>query len=82
MRGWITLTAASGRSVRSEGDVPPEQVVLDLEEALNLLATLEEVCMTLMETDHLTGVVAVEAQIRLLSHRLGFDDPEEDLDVG
>lgn len=36
--------------------------------------------MTLTETDYLTGVVTLEAQIRLLSHRLGFDDPEEEID--
>ena len=68
--------------MNSEGEVPPDRVPFDLEEALDLLAALEEVCATLMATDHLTGVVAVEAQIRLLSHEVGFDDPEEDVDVG
>jgi hypothetical protein len=62
----------------ADDHVPPNRVSYNLEEALDLLAALEDVCMTLTETDHLTGVVTVEAQIRLLSHRLGFDDPEEE----
>jgi hypothetical protein len=48
-----------------------------LEEALELLAALEEARDALIETDHLTEVVRLETQIQLLSRRLGFDDTEE-----
>lgn len=60
---------------------PPQHVSYTLEEALELLAVLEDVWETLMDTDHLTGVVALEAQVQELSRRLGFDDPEGDTDA-
>lgn len=63
----------------SDGDEqshePPEEVVLDLEEALSLLAALEDACDALIDGRYLVPVVAVEAEIRMLAHRLGFDDP-------
>lgn len=55
-------------------DEPPISVTYGLEEALDLLAALEDARDTLRQTAHLAGVVIVEIQIRLLSHRLGFDD--------
>lgn len=53
---------------------PPTSVTFDLEEALELLAALEEARDTLRDTEHFAGVLTLEAQIQLLSHRLGFDD--------
>jgi hypothetical protein len=72
----------NGRTIMSSGDEePPQSVSYDLEEALELLAVLEDARETLKDTGHLTGVVALEAQVRLLSRRLGFDDPEGDDDA-
>ena len=53
---------------------PPTSVSLDLEEALGLLAALEEARDTLRDTEHFAGVLTLEAQIQMLSRRLGFDD--------
>lgn len=47
----------------------------DLDEALTILAVLEDARDVLIASDHLVGVLAIEAEIRLLSHRLGFDEP-------
>ena len=58
------------------GDEPPEQVQYSLDEALTLLATLEDARDALIETRRLAVVVAVESEVRLLSRRLGFEDPE------
>lgn len=58
---------------------PPPSVAYDLEEALELLAALEEARDTLRDTEHLAGVVTLEAQIQLLSRRLGFDDGGTDV---
>jgi hypothetical protein len=58
----------------SNGEVePPTSVTFDLEEALDLLAALEEARDTLRDTEHLAGVLTLEAQIQLL-RRLFFDD--------
>ena len=54
---------------------PPERVVYDLDEAVTLLAVLEDARDALISSGHLAGVLATEAEIRLLSHRLGFDAP-------
>lgn len=53
---------------------PPTSVTYDLDEALELLAALEDARDTLRDTEHLAGVLTLEAQIQLLSRRLGFDD--------
>ena len=53
---------------------PPTSVTYDLEEALELLAALEEARDTLRDTEHLAGVLTLEAQVQILSRRLGFDD--------
>jgi hypothetical protein len=45
------------------------------------LAALEDVRDVLIDSGRLVAVVDVEAQIRLLSRRLGFDDPEGGADV-
>ena len=60
---------------------PPPTIRLSLDEALNLLADLEDARDALIDSDRLAVVVGVEAQIRLLSRRLGFDDPEGGADV-
>lgn len=54
---------------------PPESVVLTLDEALYLLAALEDARDHMIEGGHLVGVLPIEDQIRLISRRLGFDDP-------
>jgi hypothetical protein len=46
-----------------------------LEEALELLAALEEARDALITTDHLAEAAQVEHQVQLLSRRLGFDEP-------
>jgi hypothetical protein len=56
-------------------DGPPARIELSLDEALDLLADLEDARDALSDSRHLTVVVAVESQIRLLSRRLGFADP-------
>lgn len=53
---------------------PPGHVRYTLEEALDLLAALEEVRDALIVTDHLAEVSLVGHHIRLLSRRLGFDE--------
>lgn len=65
-------------SVTNGESGPPTSVTLDLDEALDLLAALEEARDTLRDTEHLAGVVSLEAQIQLLSRRLGFDDGGSD----
>jgi len=55
---------------------PPAVVQYRLEEALDLLAALEEARDALITTDHLAE--AAQHQIQLLSRRLGFDEPGGD----
>lgn len=57
---------------------PPARVQYRLEEALDLLAALEEARDALITTDHLAEAAQVEHQIRRLSRRLGFDEPGGD----
>jgi hypothetical protein len=54
---------------------PPREVWYDLEEALQLLAVLEDARDALVEIGHLPVVVGLEAEIRALSHKLDFDEP-------
>jgi hypothetical protein len=54
---------------------PPSRVSLSLGEALVLLAVLEDARDAVTESGHLTIVVGLEDLIRMLSRRLGFDDP-------
>jgi hypothetical protein len=53
---------------------PPSRIQYSLDEALDLLGDLEDARDALAESRHLTVVVAVEGQIRVLSRRLGFAD--------
>jgi len=54
--------------------VPPEQVRYNLEEALELLAAMEEARDALVTTDHLAEVSQLEHQIQALNRRLGFGE--------
>lgn len=54
---------------------PPTSVQYGLDEALDLLAALEEARDALIDTDHLAEAAQVEHQIQVLSRRLGFDEP-------
>jgi hypothetical protein len=65
--------------VTEEG--PPARIELSLDEALDLLADLEDARDALSDSRHLTVVVAVESQIRLLSRKLDFADPYGDDDA-
>jgi hypothetical protein len=61
---------------------PPREVWYSLEEALELLAVLEDARDALTESGHLAVVVAVEDQVRSLSRRLDFEDPDGGSDAG
>lgn len=65
------MSAAPGRS-----DEPPAHIGLALDEAIGLLADLEDARDALIAASQLAVVVGVENQIRLISRKLGFDDPE------
>jgi hypothetical protein len=54
---------------------PPSRVEYGLEEALELLAALEEARDALITTEHLAEASQVEHQIQCLSRRLGFEEP-------
>jgi hypothetical protein len=58
------------------GKEPPDELRLDLDEALQLLAALDDARDALTDSRHLTVVADVEDQVRLASRRLGFDEPE------
>jgi hypothetical protein len=55
---------------------PPRHVWYTLDEALELLAVLEDARDGLIDAGRLTVVVALEAQVRALSRKLEFDDRE------
>ena len=57
-------------------DEPPEDVRFTLDEALGLLAALEDARDALISSRYLAVVITLEAEIRTLSHRLGFGDTE------
>lgn len=59
----------------AEPNEPPDDVRYTLEDALTLLAALEDARDALIDSRHLAVVVNVEHEIRSLSRRLGFDDP-------
>lgn len=54
---------------------PPRVVRLDLDEALTLLAVLEDARDALLDSGHLTVLMEIEVELARLSRRLGFDDP-------
>ena len=53
---------------------PPIVVVYDLDDALTLLAALEDVRDTLIESRYLVMVIVVEIEIQALSRRIGLDN--------
>lgn len=53
---------------------PPIVVVYDLDDALTLLAALEDVRDTLIESRYLVMVIVVETEIQALSRRIGLDN--------
>jgi hypothetical protein len=55
------------------GSEPPSGISLGLEEALEMLAALEDARDVLVDTDHLSVLVQVEDQIQRVSRKLGFD---------
>jgi hypothetical protein len=59
--------------VASGDQEPPDDISLSLDQALRLLAGLEDARDALIDSDHLAVVVQVEDEIRLLSRKLGFD---------
>jgi hypothetical protein len=63
----------------SPDEQPPGQVVYSLDEALDLLAALEDARDVVAETDHLAVLAEIEHQIVVLNRRLGFDDPRGDV---
>lgn len=54
---------------------PPDRVSYGLEEALELLAALEDARDVLADSDHLAVLAEVEHQVAELSRKLGFDQP-------
>ena len=60
---------------------PPRETWFSLDEALDLLATLEDARDALIEDGLLSVVMPIEAQIRELSRRLDFDNPQGDPDA-
>lgn len=57
---------------------PPGDIALGLEEALDLLAALEDARDVLVDTDHLSVLAQVEDQIQRLSRKLGLDQGGRD----
>jgi hypothetical protein len=55
---------------------PPAAISYALDEALDLLADLEDASRTMLEADLLAAVIILDHQIALLTRKLGFDDTE------
>ena len=53
---------------------PPDGIRFGLDEALTLLAALEDARDASIESGHLVVVLAVEHEIRIIGHRLGFGE--------
>ena len=54
---------------------PPVGVVYGLEEALELLAAIEDALEVLADTDHLVVVAEIEHEVLRLHRKLGLDRP-------
>jgi hypothetical protein len=54
---------------------PPDRIAYDLEEALDLLAALEDALEVVADTDYLAVVAGIEDEIVRLHRKLGFDHP-------
>jgi hypothetical protein len=68
------------RSSSRESGTAPKHLVRP-RQALELLAALENARDALLESRQLNTVVGIEDQIRRLSRRLDFEDPEGDADA-
>jgi hypothetical protein len=66
--------------VTPQNEEPPIAVEFDLEEALELIAALEDARDILIETDHLAVLAQVEHQIQRVSGRLGLGQGGSDAD--
>lgn len=64
--------------VLPSGSEPPARVEHTLEEALDLLAALEDARDVLIDMDHLAVLAQVEHQIQVLSHKLGLEQGGRD----
>ena len=74
--GEADTASCQAGSVEGPSDLePPGSLRFGLEEALELLAALEDARDALIETDHLAEAAQIEHQIQLLSRKLGFDEP-------
>lgn len=71
-RHWKVVTEV-GRVEHEPAAGPPGDVALTLEQALDLLAALEDARDILVGTDHLSVLAHIEDQIQRLSRKLGFD---------
>lgn len=60
----------------NSGEEPPEEVRYSLEEALDLLADLEDASKALTTSRYLTVVLAIEHQIDTLALRLALDEDD------
>jgi hypothetical protein len=58
---------------------PPEQIDLGLNEALDLLAALEDARDVLIDIDHLSVLAQVEHQIQVVSRKLRFEQGGSDV---
>jgi hypothetical protein len=58
---------------------PPVDVAYGLEQALDLLAALEDSRDILIDSDHLSALSQIEQQIQILSRKLGFDEGASDV---
>ena len=54
---------------------PPDRIVYDLEESLELLAALEDALDVVAGSDYLGVVAEVENEVARLHRKLGFDHP-------
>ena len=77
VRGLTLRTRAPADPIVSDpnGQEPPDAVWYALAEALQLLAVLEDARESLIDSGHLTVVLAVEGQLRVLNVKLGLDNP-------
>lgn len=60
------------------GREPPDAVWYALADALQLLAVLEDARDSLIDSGHLTVVLAIEGQLRILNDKLGLDPGDAD----
>lgn len=54
---------------------PPDRITYDLEEALELLAALEDALEVVATTNYLGVLAEVENEVSRLHRKLGFDHP-------